>query len=845
MSSFRKYGGANRSAIGNIVHHEYANETKVTISNSAGLDNSKILSQSHLDMSCNSILNVQSIYFCDGSVLPNGGGGGGTGYTGPTGPSNGPPGPTGPTGPIGTIGPTGSPGPTGEPGPTGPIGQTGPIGLTGPPGPTGSPGPTGPIGYTGYTGPFGYTGITGPIGPAGPAGAGGALGYWGSFWSDVSQNVVAVPGQVAMTLNNTDPSANGVSIVSNSQITFAYEGVYNIQFSAQIADFTSGGIGNNYIYIWFRKNGTNIPESNTKVTLDNQNSFQVASWNYMLNLNAGDYIEIMCSSPDTTVGMKLVANNSLSPTQPNIPSVIVTAQQVMYTQVGPTGPTGPTSPTSPTGPTGPTGPVGGLNISGRFYSDYLYWGGSNWVAGNDTLHIGAYAGEINQGSTAVAIGYYAGNSSQSSTAVALGNSAGQNNQGSSGVALGYIAGQNNQGSSCVAVGSTAGGNTQGSGAVALGGGAGQSSQGQNAIAIGRLAGQTNQPANSIVINASGSTLNGGYTGACYVKPIRNNAGPQYLTYDPSSSEITYTAGGGSGAIIPNGTNDSDYLYWNTSSSTWVVGNDKVHIGQNSGQTSQGTAAVAVGNSAGNNGQRDFAVSVGYQAGVTTQGVGGIAVGYQAGNSSQGTAAVAVGSSAGNNGQFREAIAMGFSAGYSGQRDYAVAIGSEAGKTIQGNSAVAIGYRAGQTNQPANSIIINASGSVLDVSNNSAFYVKPIRNNTGPRYLTYSDTTSEITWSAGAPSDYRIKENIRPVTGTIDELRPVAYYNTLTQNEDMGIIAHELQEHFPALVFGEKDGEINQSVNYNGLIALLIKEVQDLKKEIKEIKSNMSLTPVPP
>ncbi len=89
-----------------------------------------------------------------------------------------------------------------------------------------------------------------------------------------------------MTLNHTDPSANGVSIVSSSQITFAYKGVYNIQFSAQIADFTPGG-GTNYIYIWFRKNGTfNIPESNTKVTLDNQNSFQVASWNYMLNLNA-------------------------------------------------------------------------------------------------------------------------------------------------------------------------------------------------------------------------------------------------------------------------------------------------------------------------------------------------------------------------------------------------------------------------------------------------------------------------------------------------------------------------------------------------------------------------------
>ncbi|MCJ7717417.1 MAG: hypothetical protein MUO54_12980, partial [Anaerolineales bacterium] len=42
----------------------------MTISNSVGLDNSKILSQSHLDLSCNSLLNVNSIYFCNGTVLP-------------------------------------------------------------------------------------------------------------------------------------------------------------------------------------------------------------------------------------------------------------------------------------------------------------------------------------------------------------------------------------------------------------------------------------------------------------------------------------------------------------------------------------------------------------------------------------------------------------------------------------------------------------------------------------------------------------------------------------------------------------------------------------------------------
>ena len=65
----------------------------------------------------------------------------------------------------------------------------------------------------------------------------------------------------------------------------------------------------------------------------------------------------------------------------------------------------------------------------------------------------------------------------------------------------------------------------------------------------------------------------------------------------------------------------------------------------------------------------------------------------------------------------------------------------------------------------------------------------------------------------ATSDYRIKENIKPITNTIDNLKPIQYYNKQSKKEDMGFIAHELQEHFPFLVSGEKDGNEMQSINY--------------------------------
>jgi hypothetical protein len=95
-------------------------------------------------------------------------------------------------------------------------------------------------------------------------------------------------------------------------------------------------------------------------------------------------------------------------------------------------------------------------------------------------------------------------------------------------------------------------------------------------------------------------------------------------------------------------------------------------------------------------------------------------------------------------------------------------------------------------------------------------------------------------SFNTTSDYRIKENIKllDTSYTVDNLNPVTYFNKKTEKQDIGLIAHEVQEQYPCLVNGEKDGEDNQSINYAGLIPILIKEIQDLKKEIQMLKTNI-------
>ena len=115
--------------------------------------------------------------------------------------------------------------------------------------------------------------------------------------------------------------------------------------------------------------------------------------------------------------------------------------------------------------------------------------------------------------------------------------------------------------------------------------------------------------------------------------------------------------------------------------------------------------------------------------------------------------------------------------------------------------------------------VSAGSYVLDVSGNGNF-------------------SGSVTASAfNTSSDYRIKENIKPLDDKfiVDSLFPVTYTNRLTEKQDMGLIAHEVQEIYPFLVNGEKDGEKFQSVNYTSLIALLIKEIKDLKARVKVLE----------
>jgi hypothetical protein len=147
--------------------------------------------------------------------------------------------------------------------------------------------------------------------------------YYGSFYSTVDQSNAGANQVNKMTYNVTDIN-NGVSIVSSSRITIANAGVYNIQFSAQ---FDKTDSGDDKVDIWLSKNGSNVANTNTEMTLVGNNGKHVAAWNLFVNAAAADYFELCWSSADANVFINYVATQS-TPTRPAIPSVILTVNKV-------------------------------------------------------------------------------------------------------------------------------------------------------------------------------------------------------------------------------------------------------------------------------------------------------------------------------------------------------------------------------------------------------------------------------------------------------------------------------------------------------------------------------------
>jgi hypothetical protein len=151
----------------------------------------------------------------------------------------------------------------------------------------------------------------------------------GSFYDTTTQTVTS-GGIAAMKFNSVDTDAtSGVSVEEDpsnrkNKITVSKTGVYNIMFSAQI--FRESGGTSKQVIIWLRKNGVDVPDSATHLEVQANARYLVAAWNFFVQLDAGEYCQIMWTQ-NQDITLQYEAANVVVP-YPATPSIILTVNEV-------------------------------------------------------------------------------------------------------------------------------------------------------------------------------------------------------------------------------------------------------------------------------------------------------------------------------------------------------------------------------------------------------------------------------------------------------------------------------------------------------------------------------------
>ncbi len=106
-------------------------------------------------------------------------------------------------------------------------------------------------------------------------------------------------------------------------------------------------------------------------------------------------------------------------------------------------------------------------------------------------------------------------------------------------------------------------------------------------------------------------------------------------------------------------------------------------------------------------------------------------------------------------------------------------------------------------------------------------------------IIYGNGDATLSGTLTQNSDSRLKRNVEPLELNLEKLIQVKGYNYYWKSEaadqeiQTGVLAQELQKIFPSLVKKDKEGIL--SVNYIGLIPVLIESVKEQQKQIDELK----------
>jgi len=179
-------------------------------------------------------------------------------------------------------------------------------------------------------------------------------------------------------------------------------------------------------------------------------------------------------------------------------------------------------------------------------------------------------------------------------------------------------------------------------------------------------------------------------------------------------------------------------------------------------------------------------------------------------------------------------------------DNALEFANDAKAVFGANGEIEI-FRSG-----SESLIVETQGNNLSLAGNRVNLLRADRNTVmlqaianGPVELYHNNARKAETTSSGLTvtgtvtetSDIAYKSDIKPITNTLDKLQQITGYKYKLNNasiDSMGVIAQDVEKVFPELVHGD---EGSKTLQYSGLIGVLVEAVKDLSAKVKKLESN--------
>jgi hypothetical protein len=102
----------------------------------------------------------------------------------------------------------------------------------------------------------------------------------------------------------------------------------------------------------------------------------------------------------------------------------------------------------------------------------------------------------------------------------------------------------------------------------------------------------------------------------------------------------------------------------------------------------------------------------------------------------------------------------------------------------------------------------------------------------------SITTNGTSVAYNTTSDYRLKEDLKPINGLeiVNKIKVYDYKWKANDSRMDGVLAHELAEVLPYAVMGEKDGERMQGVDYSKIVPVMVQAIKELKAKIETLEN---------